>query len=66
MAKILPIITESKRERYIAWRTKALVRKLTMIRRSPRRGSIAQTAERRSHKSVAGGSIPPRAIRGER
>ena len=62
MAKILPIITETKRERYAAWRRKALVRRLTMIRRSSRRGSIAQTAERRSHKSVTGGSIPPRAI----
>ena len=60
MAKILPIITSTRRERYIAGRKRALVRKLTLIRRS-RRGSIAQTAERRSHKSVAGGSIPPRA-----
>ena len=30
------------------------------------RGSIAQTVERRSHKSVAGGSIPPRATSIER
>lgn len=65
MAKILPIITDISRERYAAWRKRAIVRKLALIRRS-RRGSIAQTAERRSHKSVAGGSIPPRAIRGER
>jgi hypothetical protein len=62
MAKILPIITQPKRERYIAWRKRGLVRKLTMIRRTSRRGSIAQTVERRSHKPVAGGSIPPRAI----
>ena len=61
MAKILPIITETKRERYIAWRKRALVRKLTMIRRTGR-GSIAQTAERRSHKPDVGGSTPPRAI----
>jgi hypothetical protein len=62
MAKILPIITETKRERYAAWRMRGLVRKLAVIRRKSSRGSIAQTAERRSHKSVAGGSIPPRAI----
>src|SRR2546422_9339596 len=61
MAKILPIITKTQRERNIAWRKHALVRKLTMIRRT-RRGSIAQTAERRSHKPDAGGSTPPRAI----
>lgn len=66
MAKILPIITETKSERYAAWRKKALVRKLAVIRWRSRRGSIAQTVERRSHKSVTGGSIPPRAIRGER
>jgi hypothetical protein len=65
MAKILPIITDTKRDRYATWRKRKLVLELTLIRRS-RRGSIAQTAERRSHKSVAGGSIPPRAIRGER
>jgi hypothetical protein len=62
MAKILPIITETKRERYAAWRRQALVRKLVVITRRSRRGSIAQTVERRSHKSVTGGSIPPRAI----
>ena len=62
MAKILPIITETNHERYPAWRRRALVRKLALIRRSSRRGSIAQTVERRSHKSVTGGSIPPRAI----
>lgn len=61
MAKILPIITDTTRERYATWRKRKLVLKLTLIRRS-RRGSIAQTEERRSHKSVAGGSIPPRAI----
>jgi hypothetical protein len=61
MAKILPIITGTWYERYTAGRRRALVRKLTLIRRS-RRGSIAQTAERRSHKSVVGGSTPPRAI----
>ena len=60
MAKILPIIIANWRERYITGRKRALVRKLTLIRRC-RRGSIAQTAERRSHKSVAGGSTPPRA-----
>jgi hypothetical protein len=65
MAKILPIITDTKRDRYATWRKRKLVLELTLIRRS-RRGSIAQTAERRSHKSAAGGSIPPRAIRGER
>ena len=62
MAKILPIITQTKLERYAAWRRNALVIKMTVIRRRSRYGSIAQTAERRSHKSVAGGSIPPRAI----
>ena len=62
MAKILPIITQTKLERYAAWRRNALVRKMAVIRRRSRHGSIAQTAERRSHKSVAGGSIPPRAI----
>jgi hypothetical protein len=61
MAKILPIITETKRERYLDWRKRALVRKLAVIKRGTRRGSIAQTVERRSHKSVTGGSIPPRA-----
>lgn len=66
MAKILPIITDTQRERYAAWRLRALVRKVAVIRRRSRRGSIAQTVERRSHKSVTGGSIPPRAIRGER
>jgi hypothetical protein len=63
MAKILPIITQTKGERYAAWRFRALVRKLTVIGRKFRRGSIAQTVERRSHKSVTGGSIPPRATR---
>ena len=61
MAKILPIITETKRQRYPASRLRALVRKVAVIRGRSRRGSIAQTVERRSHKSVAGGSIPPRA-----
>ncbi len=62
MARILPIINETMRERYAAWRKRALVDKLAVIRQRSRRGSIAQLAERRSHKSVAGGSIPPRAI----
>ena len=66
MAKILPIITETKRERYTAWRKRALVRKLAGIRWRSRRGSIAQLAERTPHKGEAGGSTPPRAIRGER
>jgi hypothetical protein len=88
MAKILPIITETKRDRYATWRLKGLVRKLAVIRRRSEgttedrrrrtatvashrslvvfRGSIAQTVERRSHKSVAGGSIPPRATSIER
>jgi len=33
MAKLLPIITETKRDRYAAWRLRALVRKLALIRR---------------------------------
>ena len=41
---------------------RSLVRKLAVIRQGSSRGSIAQLEERRSHKSVAGGSIPPRAI----
>lgn len=61
MAKILPIITQTKRERYAAWRLRALMRKVSVIKRGSRQGSIAQTVERRSHKSVTGGSIPPRA-----
>ena len=62
MAKILPVITAGARDRDLTRRLKAVARKLAVIRRKSRRGSIAQTAERRSHKSVAGGSIPPRAI----
>ena len=62
MARILPIITETNRSRYVAWRFRALARKAAVISRRTRRGSIAQTEERRSHRSVAGGSTPPRAI----
>jgi hypothetical protein len=64
MAKILPIVTADTQRRHAEWRFRILVRKLTAIKRS--RGWIAQTEERRSHKSAAGGSIPPPAIRGER
>ena len=62
MAKLLPIITFTKRNRLMALRLRNVARKAAVIRRRSRRGSIAQTAERRSHKSVNGGSIPPRAI----
>jgi hypothetical protein len=59
MAKILPIVTADALRRHAEWRFRILVRKLAAIKKS--RGSIAQTVERRSHKSVTGGSIPPRA-----
>ena len=64
MAKILPTVTADAQRRHAEWRFRILVRKLAAIKKS--RGWVAQTAERRSHKSVAGGSIPPPAIRGER
>jgi hypothetical protein len=64
MAKILPIVTADALRRHAEWRFRILVRKLAAIKKS--RGWIAQTAEHRSHKSAAGGSIPPPAIRGER
>ena len=61
MAKILPIITQTQRERYMARRMNALVRKLAVIRRKSVRGSVAQMEERTPHKGERGGSIPPRA-----
>jgi hypothetical protein len=33
MANVLPIITETKRERYAAWRRRALVRMVAVIKR---------------------------------
>jgi hypothetical protein len=66
MAKILPIITQTRRERYAAWRMRALVRQLAVIKRKSLSGSIAQTAERTPHKGEGGGSIPPRATRSMR
>lgn len=64
MAKILPIVTADAQRRHAEWRFRILVRKLAAIKKS--RGWIAQTEERRSHKSAAGGSIPPPAIRAKR
>jgi hypothetical protein len=63
MAKILPIIMLDNRDRYIKWRLNVLARKLVVMGRKSLRGSIAQLAERTSHKGEGGGSIPPRATR---
>jgi hypothetical protein len=66
MAKILPIITDGKRNRYIRCRLRAAARKLAVLRGGRLRSSIAQLAERTPHKGEGGGSIPPRATRSMR
>ncbi len=58
MAKVLPIITTDTERRQEVRRVRALLRKVSVIRRN---GSIAQKAERTTHNGEVGRSIRPRA-----